>query len=446
MATNQKRFTFSMPIMKAYIEEGTNKRILEGVASTTDRDLHGDKMAPEAIKSMADSLRELKKKDGTLNAEHDKSWQSEIGDVVGLEATKGNKLVMKAELNETSKANDLWYLLTEKRKKLGLSIGGFVKRYRIEVDEKTKEYMRVFENIVLDHIAVVSQPANPNTWVGAIAKSVNGIQLGALQETEEELNNKLSNDEVMAKDIKKVDAELEKSSEETVEETVEETTDETAATEEETTEAEAENAEEATVVEEATTEEVSEGESKEEDSTESEEEASEDSAEEAESEEEAVDGDGEESTTEEAEEDKPEEEEKGFASKDEVEALKSFVESGFKEIKELLTATKSEVVATEKSEGEAEEDEAEGDEEISEQENVEVKSLREEISNLTKVVAGLEKTNSNRKTVEIEKFEGEEEEVDTLDEKLEKAKKEFAKDPNLFAILGKIRKEYKSKK
>jgi len=170
------RFSFSMPIMKCYEEvhldeDGKEKKekFIEGVASSTDIDLHGDKMAPSAIKSMANSI---KKHIIGLNAEHDKSWQSELGDVTKLSVDTKNHLVMKAKLDITSKAKDLWYALTEKKKELGLSIGGFVKDYKLEWDKKKEVFSRVYKDIELDHIAVTSTPANPKTWVGAIAKSM----------------------------------------------------------------------------------------------------------------------------------------------------------------------------------------------------------------------------------------------------------------------------------
>ena len=166
------RFSFTMPILKCYEEikldengKETKKRFIEGAASSTDVDLCGDQMAPSAIKSMANSI---KQHIIALNAEHDKSWQSELGEVSKLSVDKKNRLIMKALLDITSKANDLWYALTVKKKELGLSIGGFVKDYKIEWDKKKERFKRIFKEIELDHIAVTSTPANPKTWVGAV--------------------------------------------------------------------------------------------------------------------------------------------------------------------------------------------------------------------------------------------------------------------------------------
>jgi hypothetical protein len=153
------------------------KKYVAGNSSSTDLDLHGDRMDPSAIKTMADSLHYHIIK---LNAEHDTSWQSELGDVTDLTVTDNNELYMEAELNAMSKSQDLWYALTTLNKKLGLSIGGYVKEYEMVKEESTDpetgepeaKWVRHYKNIQLDHIAVTSSPANPKTWVGAIAKSI----------------------------------------------------------------------------------------------------------------------------------------------------------------------------------------------------------------------------------------------------------------------------------
>ncbi len=179
MNNKTQRFKFSLPILKTSVEirkdkDGNEKeiRFVEGIASSTDKDLHGDKMAPSAIQTMADSL---KLHIISLNDEHNTSWQSDLGQLVELTATDDNRLRIKAELNEMSKSNDLWYALTTLNKKLGLSIGGYVKEYEMEKDEGEDgetTWMRVYKDIELDHIAVTSQPANPKTWVSVISKSI----------------------------------------------------------------------------------------------------------------------------------------------------------------------------------------------------------------------------------------------------------------------------------
>jgi phage head maturation protease len=179
-----QHFKFTLPILKTRIAivkdadgKDIEKKYVEGVASSTDIDLHGDRMDPSAIKTMAESLKYHVIR---LNAEHDTSWQSELGDISKLDVSEDNRLLIEAELNDMSKAHDLYYALTDLNKKLGLSIGGYVKEYEMvkeefkneETGEMETKWVRHYKNIELDHIAVTSSPANPKTWVGAIAKSI----------------------------------------------------------------------------------------------------------------------------------------------------------------------------------------------------------------------------------------------------------------------------------
>ena len=199
-----QHFKFTLPILKtrtAIVKDAegkdVEKRYVEGVASSTDLDLHGDRMDPSAIKTMADSLKFHVIR---LNAEHDTSWQSELGDISKLDVSEDSRLLIEAELNDMSKSKDLWYALTELNKKLGLSIGGYVKEYEMvkeefkdeESGEMDTKWVRHYKNIELDHIAVTSSPANPKTWVGAIAKSI--------QEDSELLAKKLEEQEAEAEE------------------------------------------------------------------------------------------------------------------------------------------------------------------------------------------------------------------------------------------------------
>jgi len=175
-----QRFKFTLPIIKTRVaivkdDQGNDveEKFVEGIASGVDVDLHGDEMAPSAIESMADSLKQHVI---NLNAEHDTSWQSELGELTQLNVSDNYDLEIEAKLNKMSKANDLWYALTELNKKLGLSIGGYVKEFEMVRDGEDEagfpQWHRKFLNIELDHIAVTSSPAYPKAWVNVISKSL----------------------------------------------------------------------------------------------------------------------------------------------------------------------------------------------------------------------------------------------------------------------------------
>ena len=176
--TKIQRFKFTIPIVKTSTkivkdEKGNEveERYVEGVASGTELDKHGDRMAPSAIESMAKSLKQHVI---ALNAEHDTSWLGELGDIDKLEVAENNDLGIKAKLNEMSSAKDLWYALREQNKKLGLSIGGYVKDYEMvkEGEGDDAKWVRLYKKIDLDHIAVTSRPAYPKAWVSVISKSI----------------------------------------------------------------------------------------------------------------------------------------------------------------------------------------------------------------------------------------------------------------------------------
>jgi phage head maturation protease len=197
--TNVQRFRFAIPIVKTSVKFVKDKdgneieeRYVEGVASGTELDKHGDRMAPSAIESMAKSLKQHVI---NLNVEHDTSWAGELGDIAELNVSDDNDLGIKAKLNEMSSANDLWYALTKQNKKLGLSIGGYVKDYEMVKEGKGDEakWVRLYKKIDLDHIAVTSRPAYPKSWVSNIAKSIKDDDENLLKKVKSEDN--LENEE-----------------------------------------------------------------------------------------------------------------------------------------------------------------------------------------------------------------------------------------------------------
>ena len=425
-----QRFRISLPILKTRIVIGKDengqeieKRFVEGVASSTDLDLHGDRMAPEAIQTMADSLKQHVI---NLNAEHDTSWQSELGEISKLEVTDDNKLAIEAELNRISKSNDLWYALTELDKKLGLSVGGYVREYEMtkEGEGEDAKWIRLFKDIELDHIAVTSNPANPKTWISNISKSVT------------------ANEDKLEKKIEFEDEEVEKAEKAKMTEEIvkDDSSLETKEAEEETADAEVVSEDEAETKVEPETEEseeeskVDEEESKEEESKEEEV----DSEEEVESEDESKEDESEkeESEDEEAEETEESEEE---AKADEEESD----EEGESE-------TKEEAEDESEKKEEAEEEVAESADPANDLVKIVEKAIEEKTQALQKRIAELEKQPGDRKTAEIKKGVGDDasEEADPADlraemeSKIAEIKKNHATDPNLFSRIQRVRAEY----
>ncbi len=491
------RFSFAIPIVKCYEEvtkgedgKEVKKRYIEGIASSTDIDLHGDKMAPSAIKSMANSIK--KHKIG-LNAEHDKSWQSDLGDVTKLAVDKANKLLMKAELDITSKAKDLWYALTTKKKELGLSIGGFVKDYKLEWDKKKEQFSRIFKDIELDHIAVTSTPANPKTWVGAITKSVEKLEKNSNKELKEilvkECKNmsnknfdtkallnfihfslsKLDKEEVselltnfnetlMLKEkktsLESDEAKKSKEEKKDEEEKEEETEDENA--ESETQENEDENKDESE-------DEESEDDSSKEDeeSDDSEDEDSEESEDESEESDDDSKEDDDSKKEDESDEDESEEEEDEEKSKDSKkkkekeeksitkEEVKEMIDKG---IKNGLRSFFDNLFGNKEAKEEANESEEKTEDE--DKEKTEDKSLMKTIlANQEKIIKGLNKKKGIRKTVALEKDEKKEADeteegktFKTMNEELDATRELHKNDPDkAFSECGKVREKWADK-
>jgi hypothetical protein len=293
---------------------------------------------------------------------------------------------------------------------MGLSVGGFVKSFRIEVDEKTKNLMRVFEEVVLDHIAVTTSPANPKTWVSAIAKSINGAQVGAFNNSN---YNKL-NEETMEKDKKTVesdvqDLDVEKNeSLESADSKVEKKSESDSKDVEDVTNKKKKKKKVCkTSTQEKTDVDEKQSFVKQEDFDSFKKEIME----------------------------KMDSIVKSFEKKDEV---KDFKKEEKKEVekKEIAKEEDKKVEKTEKKEG------VKLEKEFVEKQTELIEKQTKQIEELSKTVDVLKKGQSFRKGVELDKFEKEGKEK-SLEEALKEVEKKYSKNPDqLFIEKGKIRKEY----
>jgi hypothetical protein len=401
-------FKFTMPIVKTRTslvkdENGKEKeeRFVVGIASNTEIDLHGDRMSPDAIKTMADSLNAHII---NLNNGHDTGWSSELGVITRLEITDNYELLVEARLGEYSTANDLWIALTSKNKKLGLSIGGYVKTFEMEQSEDG--WIRVFKDVELDHIAVTQSPANPKTWLGAIAKSVT---FNTTQELEKAVIKELEKDEFVDKIINLIKGEsMKKDSLEAVKSAEPENEEEILVPEETI-----EDIPPVEEIETITAEEMEEEEIEEEELEEELEEEIEEIDEDEEINEDVEELEDEDETIEEEEEEEVEETEKNIATM----AILSTVEKLAVAIEE----QKLELVARDTI----------------------IKSLQEKIDNISKESVG--------RKVAISKFAEEEKDENdgeiridgkTEEEAIKEVEKQYANSSNLFAMKQRIRQKY----
>ena len=129
-------------------EESEDRILLEGVASTTSRDLHDEIVSSSAIESMSEQALEL-----NIHGGH---WYG-FDDVIGAikDATVEDKQLKIKFLITKKYTPDIKDLL-ETGVRLGLSIGGYVTAY----DEKN----RIINEIELHEISLTAMPANWDTF------------------------------------------------------------------------------------------------------------------------------------------------------------------------------------------------------------------------------------------------------------------------------------------
>ncbi len=160
-------FKFFVPFTSAYIQKGTNKMVVEGLASTTEVDLTGERMADSAIKSMSESNLPL-----DFRSEHKGDWDAVLGSVVQLSATPDHQLLMKAELDADHPNAHFLFGKLQKGSQLGLSIGGQVNDWAWEHDTTVGKAIRTYKDIALQEVSVTSHPAVASTFLSAINKSL----------------------------------------------------------------------------------------------------------------------------------------------------------------------------------------------------------------------------------------------------------------------------------
>jgi HK97 family phage prohead protease len=166
-------FTFFIELAKASKDEHDGmKWIVTGVASTTNVDHDQERMSAPALAQMANIINE---KSVPLRYEHDKDPKSIIGKVYEATIDAAKKLVIKAELDQSNTtAKALWDGL-QTGSKLGLSVGGKVKRAFRELAEGVGKVIKTFYDVELEEVSVTPRPANYDAWLidHAFAKSYN---------------------------------------------------------------------------------------------------------------------------------------------------------------------------------------------------------------------------------------------------------------------------------
>lgn len=165
-------FSFKFYIEKAIAKErtstdGTEELLVEGVASTVNVDHDHERMAPDALMSMRDIINS----DGVpLRIEHSKEDHAIVGSVYEAKVDDRNQLWVKARLDKKHPASSILHRSLKDGAKLGLSVGGRVKRAIQEFAEGQGKMVKTFYDIILDEVSVTTAPSNYDAWL--FAKSV----------------------------------------------------------------------------------------------------------------------------------------------------------------------------------------------------------------------------------------------------------------------------------
>jgi HK97 family phage prohead protease len=165
-------FKVFVPMLKALKSDDGRKR-LSGVASSTVRDLHGDRMTESAI---ADMLRAAKG-DMTIFLNHQYRVPEDIlGTVEKASVTHDGDVVLlslDSIVVDDSNPRALQAAASiDNGVKLGISIGARIPEKGAKWDEKAQGY--IIEHVQLLEASLVGVPANPRSWVDRAVKSLTG--------------------------------------------------------------------------------------------------------------------------------------------------------------------------------------------------------------------------------------------------------------------------------
>lgn len=160
--------------LKAY-ESPEGKKRLKTTASSTIRDLSGDRMTDKAIQRMADSAVGM-----TIFLNHSYNVPEDVfGTVKAVDVVARDEyrdLDFDIELADGSDRAEKTYKYIKNGTKLGTSIGAIIK------DGFKEDDGYVFEDVALLEASIVGIPANPRSWVQYALKALHNEAPGAGEE------------------------------------------------------------------------------------------------------------------------------------------------------------------------------------------------------------------------------------------------------------------------
>lgn len=187
IAGGQGRFQIFSGVLMAYTAsvkqaDGSEREVkmLRGIASSTVKDLHGDRMTDNAIAKMEQSA----KSNMTIFLNHSYEVPEDVaGSVVSAWSTKdasetaadGNPIALlhfEISVNEQNERAVKAWSAIQGGTKLGLSIGAMIPDGGATWDKQAGGY--IIDDIELLETSIVGIPANPKSWVEYAVKSIGG--------------------------------------------------------------------------------------------------------------------------------------------------------------------------------------------------------------------------------------------------------------------------------
>jgi hypothetical protein len=150
-------FPFHFWIQKATAGMENGQMIVEGLASSTLVDHDKERMSVDALKSMA---RIINTTGVPLRVEHSQKDNAIIGNVNKAWIDERNQLWIKATLDGAHPAAGILYKGLKEGVKMGLSVGGYVKRAVQEMVEGLGKNVNTFYDVLLDEVSVTQRPSN----------------------------------------------------------------------------------------------------------------------------------------------------------------------------------------------------------------------------------------------------------------------------------------------
>lgn len=160
-------FPFAFWIEKAVPAEDEGELIIEGIASTTNVDHDKERMSENALRAMEAAINE----NGVpLRVEHQQEELSVIGRVFKAWVDDRNQLHIRARLDKNHPVGPILHQSMKSGTKMGLSVGGLVKRAVKEFVESVGGTVKTFYDVALKEVSVTPRPSNFDSWL--IAKSI----------------------------------------------------------------------------------------------------------------------------------------------------------------------------------------------------------------------------------------------------------------------------------